>query len=425
MPDEPRTLLNRALEADDLKAIETLIRDHPELLNPAQERPPVTFARSVATAARLLELGADIHTAGQWWAGGIYTRGVAGDVAAFLVERGAPLTVHAAAGLGLADRLADMLSADPSLIDAKGCDGCTPLHFSRNVEIARLLLDHGARVDARDEDHDSTPAQWLIGDAPEVAGFLLERGAAPDIFLAAALGDRELAVNLVESNRGCVAARIGRMPDYPPLGHNGRGGTIYQWTLGFNSYAHQIALRKGHQDLFAYLYENSDTTTRLLVSCVLARREEAEAIAANNPGLVASLPDVDLQLPALYCWETNTSLEAVRLMLDIGFPIDRPETNHGYSALHNAAWAGSADLVELLIARGAPVDLVDPRYQATPLGYALYDCLVEKRHPEGEFGRVVKQLIEAGSPWDPSRFPTGDAQLDAVLEPLVRQRSAG
>ena len=30
----------------------------------------------------------------------------------------------------------------------------------------------------------------------------------------------------------------------------------------------------------------------------------------------------------------------------------------------------------------------------------MYDCLVEKRHPEGEFGRVAKSLIEAGSPWD-------------------------
>ena len=57
----------------------------------------------------------------------------------------------------------------------------------------------------------------------------------------------------------------------------------------------------------------------------------------------------------------------------------------GYTPLHNAAWAGSGDLVDLLIARGHPVDIRDPRYNATPLDYALHDCLVEKRHPEGEF----------------------------------------
>jgi len=304
-----------------------------------------------------------------------------------------------------------MLAADPSVIDAKGGDGCTPLHFSRDIATARLLLDHGARLDARDEDHESTPAQWLIGDAPEVSRFLLDCGAAPDIFLAAALGDRALAEKLMDADRACLARRIGRAPEFPPLGHTGRGGTIYQWTLAFNSYVHQIALLKGHDALFEFLFENSDTRTRFLVCCVLARRSEAEAIAARNPGLVASLPDADLELLARYCWETNTNYEAVKLMLDLGFPIAHPETSHGYTALHNAAWAGSADLVDLLIERGAPVDIRDPGYNSTPLGYAIHDCLVEKRHPEGDFRRVVKSLLDAGSPWDP--------RVEEILKPLL------
>jgi ankyrin repeat protein len=95
-------------------------------------------------------------------------------------------------------------------------------------------------------------------------------------------------------------------------------------------------------------------------------------------------------------------------MLDIGFPVAHPETSHGYSPLHHAAWAGSADLVDLLIARGHPVDLVDPTYHATPLGFAIHDCTIEKRHPEGEFKRVVKSLIDAGSPWD--------ARINEVLQ---------
>jgi ankyrin repeat protein len=123
---------------------------------------------------------------------------------------------------------------------------------------------------------------------------------------------------------------------------------------------------------------------------------------------------------ARYCWETNTNIEAVRLMLDVGFPVAHPETSHGYSPLHNAAWSGSADLVDLLIERGHPVDIVDPRYQATPLGYAIHDCTIEKRHPEGEFGRVVKSLIDAGSPWDRQQYPTGDARIDDVLKQAMQ-----
>ena len=78
--------------------------------------------------------------------------------------------------------------------------------------------------------------------------------------------------------------------------------------------------------------------------------------------------------------------------------------------------AGSGDLVELLISRGHPVDIRNPGYDATPLGYALYDCLVEKRHPEGEFPCVVKALVEAGSPLNGVRYPMGDAVLDEVLQ---------
>jgi ankyrin repeat protein len=420
-----RNTLEAALQADDVAAAEAVVREHPELLNPEKQRPPVTQARSVAMAELLLKLGAGVKAAGKWWAPGFYTRSVAADVGRLLVERGAALTPHAAAGLGMVDRLREILAADPTVVHAKGGDGCTPLHFSRDIATATLLLEHGAIVDARDEDHESTPAQWLIGDAPEVSRFLLDRGAAADIFLAAALGDRELAERLISADRGCLSHRIGKAPEFPPLGYKQRGGTIYQWTLAFNSYSHQIALRKGHEALFEFLYENSDTATQLLVSCVLARRGEAEAIAAENPGLVAALPDVDKELVAKYCWETNTNFDAVKLMLDLGFPVAHPERSHGYSPLHNAAWAGSGDLVALLIERGAPVDLVDPRYEVTPLGFAIYDCVVEKRHPEGEFARVTKALLDAGSPWEALEFPFGDERIDDVMRPRLRGRVDG
>jgi hypothetical protein len=332
-----------------------------------------------------------------------------------MAQQSADQAVHEAAQAGLTDKLAEMLAKDPALIDAKGMDARTPLHCAGTTAVAALLLDHGARIDASDEDHDSTPAQWRIGESPNVARFLLERGAKADIFLAAALGDLVLAERLVTEDRGCLAHRIGKLPQFPPVGHQGRGGTIYQWTLRFNSYPHQIALIKGHQAMFDFLYAASDTETRLLVNCVLARYAEAEAIAEEHPEIVPGLLDVDRELVAKYCWETNTNYDAVKLMLDLGFPVAHPEHSHGYTPLHNAAWAGSGDLVELLIARGHPVDIRDPGYDATPLEWALYDCLVEKRHPEGEFARVVKALLAAGSPLKGVKYPTGNAAVDEIL----------
>src|SRR4051794_15513023 len=127
-----------------------------------------------------------------------------------MAEQRADQPVHEAAQAGLAGKLAEMLGSDPSLIDAKGIDARTPLHCAGTVAVAALLLDHGARIDARDEDHDSTPAQWRIGESPQVARFLLQRGAKPDIFLAAALGDLPLAQKLVSEDRACLSHRIGK-----------------------------------------------------------------------------------------------------------------------------------------------------------------------------------------------------------------------
>jgi len=65
------------------------------------------------------------------------------------------------------------------------------------------------------------------------------------------------------------------------------------------------------------------------------------------------------------------------------------------------------------------VNLRDPGYDATPLQYALYDCLVEKRHPEGEFARAVKLLLDAGSSVTGVKYPTGNAAIDEVLQPYL------
>jgi ankyrin repeat protein len=383
-----REVIDQVFQPDSTVAfVEEMVREHPELIN----------------------------AAGRTWSPGFHSDRINLEVVRFLVERGAPLSIHAAAGFGFVDAMKSLLDADPDLVRAKGGDGCTALHFARNVTTARFLLERGAEIDARDEDHDSTPAQWRIGSAPEVSRLLLEQGARADIFLAAALGDQPLAERLIGENPACVAYRIGRLTEFPPIGHRGRGGSILQWTLAFNSYSHQIALLKGHPEMFHLLERNSDPQTRLLVYCTLARREEALAIASQYPGLVAGLPTLDLELLPRYCWETNLNYEAVRLMLDVGFPIAQTESSHGYSPLHNAAWAGNAALVDLLLSRGHPVDMVDPRYKSTALGYAFHDCLVEKRHPEGDFPQVIELLLKAGSPWDRTNYPTGNEQVDRVL----------
>ena len=429
--DQPLAAVHRLVEADDLAGVSALMERHRAELAAMVSRSGSSAAgifaavRSVGMADLLLENGLNVGMVGAWWAPGFGLNRIPPEVAEHLVQRGALLSPHAASALGLVERLRGLLDRQPELVHAKGGDGCRPLHFSRDIATACLLLERGAEIDARDDDHDSTPAQWRIGDAPDVTRFLLDHGAKADLFMAAGLGDRELAERLIREDPSCTTQRIGNHHGpFPGIGYRGRGGSIYQWTLGFNQSAQEIAHRRGHRELHDFLMAHTPPRQQLLVACTLEDRSLAESLVARTPGLVDGLDDEDRTLLAKFCWETNLRIEVVRLMLDLGFPVDVPESNHGFLPLHNAAWCGDASLVELLLRRGHPLDRRDPAYNATALGYAIHSGVTARRHPEGDFPAVVRLLLEAGVPLDPHQNPCGDPGIDAVIDSFRKSGSS-
>lgn len=421
-----QTFIN-ALERDDLTAVSDILDHDPGFktrINDglcAWNKPPLAASRSLKMAELLIGYGASPARVGTWWAPGFGTDEVQPEVAEYLMGLGAEETVHALSGLGLAARLSDMLKKHARAVHKKGGDGCRPLHFARTVEVARILADAGAELDARDDDHNSTPAQWRIGSPEGVSSFLLERGANSDIFLAAALGDEDGTRKIIETDPACTGYRIGSdKGPFPAHSLKAPGGSIYQWTLGFNRMPHEIAFERGHRQVFELLMGHSHATTRLLVACAIADRELADSVVRDNPQILRDLEGEDHTLLAKWCWETNQNVGGVRLMLDLGFPVDVPERNHGYSPLHNAAWCGNAELVELLLLHKHPVDTKDPHYHSTPLGWAIHSCVTAKRHPAERFPPVVDLLLGAGASYDMKDYPTGNDAIDAQL----RQRFA-
>ena len=119
-----------ALERDDPDTLSRLLEDvdaRAELNNGwfGLSQPPLTAARSTAVVDVLIELGADPALVGEWWGPGFGLRGVDPAVAAALVARGAKLTPHAAAGLGLEAHLGEILGREPALVGAADGDGGT------------------------------------------------------------------------------------------------------------------------------------------------------------------------------------------------------------------------------------------------------------------------------------------------------------
>src|SRR4029453_1028712 len=217
-------------------------------------------AKDEAMLAALIAAGADVSLKSAW-ENGPYTvlDNATADTARYLLAHGAMLTANVAARLGWLDELQALVSVDPALVHARGGDGQQPLHEAKTVAIADFLLDHGAGVDVRCIDHRSTPAQYALVDRPDVCRRLLERGATPDIFMAARFGDTTLATRLLDADPSCVEARINEpgYPAVPPF-------NIYCWSIGFGMSPHETALRFDHRDVHDALVARSPSRIRLI-----------------------------------------------------------------------------------------------------------------------------------------------------------------
>ena len=181
--------------------------------------------------------------------------------------------------IGRLDQLRELIEADPESVHARGGDGQTPLHFARTVEIAAYLLDHGADIDALDIDHESTPAQWMLGDRAEVARYLVDRGCTTDILLAAAVGHVESVRKHLDADPDSIRVRASE--EWFPMVNPKAGGKIYRWTLGYRASVYQAAAKSGHADVLSLLMERSPLEAKLIAACWLHDGASVAALKAS------------------------------------------------------------------------------------------------------------------------------------------------
>lgn len=423
-PELSASLLHQARTAfhsDDAAALRTLLDRSPELrahindpIGPF-DSPAIMGVRSRAMLDALLDAGADIDARSKWWAGGFGLLDCASpELCAYAIERGATITAHAAARLGLEDKLRALISADPTLVGARGGDGQTPLHFAATVAIADYLLDHGADIDARDVDHESTPAQYMIGKRQDIARHLIRRGARTDILAAAALGDIELAKRLLDADPESIRMRVD--DEYFPMIGQHSGGTIYQWELGWHVSAVQVAEKFGHPRMVDFLVARSPAGEKLLNACWLHDEALVSSLLAQNPNAAADLTAGGRRQLAHAA--RNNDTDAARLMLEAGLPVDTYGQHHA-TPLHWAAWHGNAELVKLILRRGPSLDDRTNDYQGTAAEWALHGSESGWHLPKGEYAAALELLLEAGVP-----LPGEIRGTEAVQEVLRRRAAA-
>jgi len=428
----PAEMLKAAVSDSDAARVREVLERHPELRARIDDPlPDYGFGANALFAAVqrsdrptidvLLRAGADIRKRTEWWAGGF---GVLDDcdpgLVDFLVERGAVVDAHAASRLARMARLRELVGENPSLVQARGGDGQTPLHFASTVEVAEYLLSKGAEIDARDIDHESTAAQYMLrveqkrhypNDRQEVARYLVSRGCRTDILMASALGDAELVGRHLLKDPDCIRMTVS--DEWFPKQNPRAGGTIYIWQLGKNRTAHSVARDFGHEEVFQLLMKHTPEDLKLALACELGDDTAFHEFLRRNPNAVRTLSEADLhKLPAA---AQSNNTKAVRLMLQAGWPVDTAG-EMGATALHWAGFHGNAEMAREILRFHPTLELKSREYEGTALAWTVYGSGNGWHRDSGDYVGTMRALLEAGA-----RVPPHAEELEpseAVLEVL-------
>jgi ankyrin repeat protein len=308
--------------------------------------------------------------------------------------------------------------------------------MAHHAALTRLLLERGA--DPNDEEvtyhtpetHDNGALVALVesgrltadslatlllrkADWHDPAGirYLLERGADPNRHTRWGFTGFQQALRRDNEIAG-IEALLDHGAD-PALGNraDGRSGGA-------------MAARRGRGDVL-------DALERRGIPAVLEGTDHLLAAVARNDGAAArriasGTPAAAERLKAeagevLACFAGNGNTPGVGLLLDFGIDVAiRFAAGDGYwgiapesTALHVAAWRARHDTVRFLVARGAPVAARDGQGR-TPLQLAVRAAVdsywTRRRSPES-----VRALLDAGASPEGVPFPSGYAEMDALL----------
>jgi hypothetical protein len=277
---------------------------------------------------------------------------------------------------------------------------------------------------------------------PPVVALLLERGAVPDdhdLYLAGFGGDEHESLRLMLGHATDVAG-IAEMALAAPISQNDTEGVRLLLEAGADprryadddgapaSAAYEAVQSGCSAELLDLLLarhgavDDSTDTDRFLAACQRADQAAVTEQLAQDPGLPARLGEAEHAAALIRAAETG-HIAALALMLDLGFGVGAHGGDNGGTALHAAAYAGSADAVRLLLDRGADVDARDETWDSHPVVWAAIGSS-EARDliPHPDWASTVQALLEAGAnAADVTLSPDEDHQPSPEVATLLKQ----
>lgn len=215
-------------------------------------------------------------------------------------------------------------------IAANGVEGYRQRTPANGVDIARMLLEVDAEVDALAD---------MYGGRCTTMSMLVSSTPPAEVGLQVALVD-----TLLDFGAAVEAQGAG------------------EWTSPL-----MTALAFGFRDAAEALVRRGARVDRLAAAAGLGRETDARRLL--------TLASAEERHRAMALAAQHGHAEIVHLLLDSGEDPNRynPKGHHGHSTpLHQAVWSGHGAVVRLLVERGARLDIKDSIYEGTALGWAVY-----------------------------------------------------
>lgn len=278
-----------------------------------------------------------------------------------------------------------------------------------HIECLELLAEFGVKVSDRIRPWNNTPLYFVLGHKPSSGmaatarkgvQWLLENGADPNV---PAYEFEGRPIHLVASNGWDVELLDLMFQKGADINARRKDGRT----------AYALAVRHGHTHVADGLRDHGaqtdlTSTDEFFAACSRGDEPAVRSILAKRPELIQSLTEEDRRLLADAAGDGKA--EAVRLMLLAGMPVDA-HGDDGVTPLHEAAWWGQLEVVKLLLARLAPLDVRDTSYDATPLGWTTHGS-INCRNPQGDYPGIVEALLQAGAKVEK---PRGTEEVQAVM----------